>query len=417
MAAELAHLEFGDLIENMAAEGSSPAPSPIAWPAWDSPITFAAATILPYRQFHDVAENFRYDVERLSAFYQTSYETICHRLSTLQRPSMRGVPSRSFESTGPGTCRNVSPPRIFTSSSGGTCPLWNVYETFASPGKILVQMAQMPDGRNYLWVARTVERRAARYGQPGKTFAIGLGCEIRHASRLIYSTGLDLSGGQRHPDRGGLPCLRARQLPTTRLPRPGAGARPRRASEHRVALPGEAVMTCVPLPGGRSWVSLNWVISKVAARAIRAPEMHLFTTLGRHRLLFLSFLPYPACFSTKVLPKADKELVILRVGHLRGSEYELQQHRRLARSRGVDTTLQDKIFTGPPPRGSPRANASCWSPSTNSSPTATPSDDTFAALADHLTKEQIIEFCALTGHYDAIAAIAATLRVPMDFPE
>jgi predicted transcriptional regulator len=53
----------------------------------------------------------------------------------------------------------------------------------------------MPDGRDYMWVARTVERRAARYGQPGKTFAIGLGCELRHAHRLVYSEGLDLSGG------------------------------------------------------------------------------------------------------------------------------------------------------------------------------------------------------------------------------
>lgn len=51
----------------------------------------------------------------------------------------------------------------------------------------------MPDGRSYMWVARTVERRAARYGQPGKTFAIGLGCELRHAGRLVYSQGLDLS--------------------------------------------------------------------------------------------------------------------------------------------------------------------------------------------------------------------------------
>ncbi len=59
-----------------------------------------------------------------------------------------------------------------------------MYETFAYPGKIMTQIAQMPDGRNYLWVARTVERRAQRYGQPGKTFAIGLGCELRHAPRV-----------------------------------------------------------------------------------------------------------------------------------------------------------------------------------------------------------------------------------------
>jgi len=58
----------------------------------------------------------------------------------------------------------------------------------------MTQIAEMPDGRSYLWIARTVERRAARYGQPGKTFAIGLGCELRHAGRLVYADGLDVQG-------------------------------------------------------------------------------------------------------------------------------------------------------------------------------------------------------------------------------
>ena len=83
--------------------------------------------------------------------------------------------------------------------AAATGPLWNVYETFANPGKLLVQIAQMPDGRNYMWVARTVERRAHRYGQPGKTFAIGLGCEVRQANRLVYSRGLDLSSDNATP--------------------------------------------------------------------------------------------------------------------------------------------------------------------------------------------------------------------------
>ena len=149
--------------------------------------------MLPYRQFHDVAENFRYDVERLSAFYSVSYETIAHRLSTLQRPSMRGVPLSFVRVDRAGNMsKRQSATGFHFSSSGGTCPLWNVYETFANPGKIGVQIAQMPDGRNYMWVARTVERRASRYGQPGKTFAIGLGCELRHAHRLVYSEGLEL---------------------------------------------------------------------------------------------------------------------------------------------------------------------------------------------------------------------------------
>jgi predicted transcriptional regulator len=70
--------------------------------------------------------------------------------------------------------------------------LWNVYEAFAQPGRILRQLAQMPDGRTYLWIARTVSRHLGGYAAPSKTFAIALGCDVRHAARLVYSKGLDL---------------------------------------------------------------------------------------------------------------------------------------------------------------------------------------------------------------------------------
>ena len=111
MAAELAYLEFGDLI-HAYTDGKFTSDESRTLARLGLANYFAAAAVLPYRQFHDVAENFRYDVERLSAFYSVSYETICHRLSTLQRPSMRGVRSRSSASARPGTCQNVSRPPV-----------------------------------------------------------------------------------------------------------------------------------------------------------------------------------------------------------------------------------------------------------------------------------------------------------------
>ncbi len=195
LATELAYLEFGDLIDAQVAEGKFTSAESQTLARLGLANYFAAAMILPYAQFHGVAERFRYDIERLSAFYSVSYETISHRLSTLQRPTMRGVPfSFVLVDRAGNMSKRQSATGFHFSSSGGTCPLWNVYETFANPGKIGVQIAQMPDGRNYMWVARTIERRASRYGQPGKTFAIGLGCELRHAHRLVYSEGLDLTG-------------------------------------------------------------------------------------------------------------------------------------------------------------------------------------------------------------------------------
>ncbi|MFM9379003.1 acetate metabolism transcriptional regulator RamB [Gordonia sp. VNK21] len=193
VASEIAFLEFGDLIDDLVAEGSFSDEDAVTLARQGLAGYFAAAAILPYSQFHGAAEDYRYDIERLSAFYSVSYETICHRLSTLQRPNLRGVPWTFVRIDRAGNMsKRQSATSFHFSASGGTCPLWNVYETFGSPGKILTQITEMPDGREYFWISRTVERRAARYGQSPKTFAIGMGCELRHAGRVIYSDGLEI---------------------------------------------------------------------------------------------------------------------------------------------------------------------------------------------------------------------------------
>lgn len=154
---------------------------------------FASALILPYTTFYNAAERFRYDVELLAEHFDVGYETIAHRLSTLQRPGLRGVP---FILVRVDKAGNISKRQSATgfhfSHTGGTCPLWNVYDAFASPGKVDVQVCEMPDGQRYLWVARTVIRRRGGHGTTAKTYVVGLGCELRQAGRLIYSKGLDL---------------------------------------------------------------------------------------------------------------------------------------------------------------------------------------------------------------------------------
>ncbi|MFI9308802.1 short-chain fatty acyl-CoA regulator family protein [Streptomyces triculaminicus] len=193
MATQLALLEFGGELSRHAAEDfaeDSPARSPARIGLANY---FAAALVLPYGVFHAAAEEMRYDIERLGDHFGVGYETVCHRLSTLQRPGARGVPFSFVRVDRAGNLsKRQSATGFHFSRGGGTCPLWNVYEAFASPGRVQVQMAAMPDGQRYLWTARTVTRYRGGWGEPGKTFAIGLGCEIRHASRLVYSAGLDL---------------------------------------------------------------------------------------------------------------------------------------------------------------------------------------------------------------------------------
>ncbi|MFJ3502166.1 short-chain fatty acyl-CoA regulator family protein [Streptomyces sp. NPDC090135] len=193
MATQLALLEQDALLSSYASEDyEETAPT---WPLARIGVAnyFAAALVLPYRAFHAAAEETRYDIERLTDRFGLGYETVCHRLSTLQRPRLRGVPFSFVRVDRAGNMsKRQSATGFHFSRAGGTCPLWNVYEAFAAPGRIHVQVAAMPDGQRYLWTARTVTRHRGGWGEPGKTFAIGLGCELRHASRLVYSDGLDL---------------------------------------------------------------------------------------------------------------------------------------------------------------------------------------------------------------------------------
>lgn len=154
---------------------------------------FAGAMVLPYTVFLDEAERWRYDIELLGHRFGVGFETVCHRLSALQRPNARGVPFFFIRVDRAGNIsKRQSATDFHFSRVGGTCPLWNVYEAFANPDRVLTQLARMPDERTYLWIARTVSHGQGGYGAPTKTFAVALGCDVRHAERIVYSQGLNI---------------------------------------------------------------------------------------------------------------------------------------------------------------------------------------------------------------------------------
>ncbi len=193
MATQLAFLEQGPLIDRLANEAARGVKETRALARIGLANYFAGALLMPYAAFLTAAERERYDIERLGQAFGVGFETICHRLSSLQRPGSLGVPFFFIRVDRAGNIsKRQSATDFHFSRVGGTCPLWNVYEAFAQPGRILTQVAQMPDGRAYLWIARTVHHGTGGYGAPGKTFAIGLGCDIRHGGRLVYSRGLAL---------------------------------------------------------------------------------------------------------------------------------------------------------------------------------------------------------------------------------
>ena len=154
----------------------------------------AGALMMPYGKFHSAAETLGYDVDLLGARFGASFEQVAHRLTTLVRPAARGIPFFLVRVDSAGNVsKRFSSGRFPFAHYGGTCPLWNVHGTFKTPGQIITQIVELPDGSQWFSLARTVKRSVTPWGAPEPHFAISLGCELKYASRLVYARGLDLA--------------------------------------------------------------------------------------------------------------------------------------------------------------------------------------------------------------------------------
>lgn len=193
MAAQLGMLEHGDMIEALVAQAalSSDAAREGARLALSN--YYAGAMLMPYTAFLESAEAHAYDIDLLAHQFGVGFEAVCHRLSTMQRPGHSGLPVFFVRVDQAGNVsKRQSATAFHFSRVGGTCPLWIVYEAFSQPGRVLRQVARMPDGGTHLWIARHVSTGAGGFNAPGKSFAVALGCDISQAHRMVYSKGLDM---------------------------------------------------------------------------------------------------------------------------------------------------------------------------------------------------------------------------------
>lgn len=193
LAVQLAQLEFKPMIQRITDTHTFQTEEARRLSRISLANYFAGALLMPYGRFLGDAKALKYDIEHLGRRYRTSFEQVSHRLTTLQRPGERGVPFFFIRVDKAGNIsKRFSAGRFHFSRFGGTCPLWQVHDTFTTPGRIATQIIQMPDSTTYFSIARTVKRVGALYGQPDQQLAIGLGCDIAFARDLVYAKGHDL---------------------------------------------------------------------------------------------------------------------------------------------------------------------------------------------------------------------------------
>ena len=158
---------------------------------------FAGALIMPYEIFLEQAEFTRYDIEVLENRFQVSFEQVCHRLTTLQRPGSRAIPFHMMRVDIAGNIsKRFSASGIAISRYSGACPRLNIYSAFTTPDRIKVQISVMPNGEKYFCIARAFQKRSGGFDSPESFYSIGLGCKIDDAKQMIYAEKLILDSSE-----------------------------------------------------------------------------------------------------------------------------------------------------------------------------------------------------------------------------
>ena len=193
LAHQLALLEVPRQIEEIALSARFRSPDAQAVAKVALANYFAGALILPYGRFFAAARALRHDIRALAASFAASTEQVCHRLSTMQRPGMEGVPFYFLRVDRAGNItKRHSATRFQFARYGGACPLWNVHEAFEAADRTLVQVAEMPDGVRYLSMAMAISKSGTTAASQTRRYALGLGCELAYADQVVYADGLDL---------------------------------------------------------------------------------------------------------------------------------------------------------------------------------------------------------------------------------
>jgi predicted transcriptional regulator/transcriptional regulator with XRE-family HTH domain len=194
IAYQLALFEFGPLLARMLESAGAP-DAPTRRLLHMSLANYAAGAIMmPYEPFLAAAEAQRYDIDGLCARFGASAEQVAHRLTTLGRTGARGIPFFMLRVDAAGNISKRFAGESFPFSRfGGTCPRWNLHAAFQTPGRVTTQLVETPDGQLFFTISRTVDRAVRLDPRESSQLAIGLGCDVKYAPKILYSDGLDLA--------------------------------------------------------------------------------------------------------------------------------------------------------------------------------------------------------------------------------
>jgi alkylhydroperoxidase family enzyme len=161
-------------------------------------------------------------------------------------------------------------------------------------------------------------------------------------------------------------------------------------------------------PSGRDFVLARWQTGS-------AQGMHGLGAMVRHPALakaFLTFNNHVATAST--VSKRIRELLILRIGWLRRSEYEFVQHLILGRRAGLTDAELERVQFGPDAPGWGEEDADLLRAVDELHAGACIKDETWARLSARFDTAQLLDIIFAVGCYDLLAMVFNTARLAVE---
>jgi len=171
---------------------------------------------------------------------------------------------------------------------------------------------------------------------------------------------------------------------------------------------GEILEAAGAFPHGRDFVLSNYKTGE-------ARGMNGMGTMLRHPALAKAFLTFNNHISTaSTLSRRIRELLILRIGWLRCSEYEFAQHLVLGARAGLTSAELERVSLGPDAPGWDPADADLIRAVDELHFKACIEESTYARLAGHFNTQQLIDLVFTVGCYDLLSMAFRTFGVEME---
>jgi AhpD family alkylhydroperoxidase len=150
-------------------------------------------------------------------------------------------------------------------------------------------------------------------------------------------------------------------------------------------------------------------------REDRPRGLNVLGTLARHPALTRAYHTFNGHvqFATTLSPR-QRELLVLRVAHLRHCEYEWAQHAVLADDVGLSVAEVDRVASGPDAPGWSALERSMLAAVDELIAEAVLSDATWTALAAELDEQQLMDLVFTVGAYEVLAMALRSFGVVLD---